>query len=172
MENGTQVPRQKRAYTRRDGPIHPIGPPRRNKHSHKRRARRMKRRTPHVLRTGLLVLENIDMRTKACKAYLRLVDGVTNDLGGKERLSEVEKALVHAFASATIRMYDQSAKFLLGENVDLSDHAAAVSSMVRVASRLGVERRPRDVLPLASYLSSQKDDAGVEDAEILEDASE
>jgi len=34
----------------------------------------------------------------------------------------------------------------LGQPIDLSQHAQAVSAMVRVASRLGLQKRARDVL--------------------------
>jgi hypothetical protein len=48
-------------------------------------------------------------------------------------------------------------RLLLGQEVDLSDHAAAVSDMVRVASRLDLRRRAKDIGPtLADYQEAQR----------------
>jgi hypothetical protein len=52
-------------------------------------------------------------------------------------------------------MNDLTARQLLGdEYVEFSELAAAISSMVRVAHRLGIQRRPREVTPLSSYLKN------------------
>jgi hypothetical protein len=47
-----------------------------------------------------------------------------------------------------------NARLLLGEKINISDHAAVVSALVRVASRLGLRRRSKDVTPsLGEYLT-------------------
>jgi hypothetical protein len=38
-----------------------------------------------------------------------------------------------------------NARLLLGQSIDVFEHAAAVSGMVRIASRLGLQRRTGDV---------------------------
>jgi hypothetical protein len=44
----------------------------------------------------------------------------------------------------------------MGEQIDLAEHAAAISSMVRVAARLGTTRRARDVTPtIDQYLRQE-----------------
>ncbi|MEJ0076852.1 MAG: hypothetical protein WDO17_15650 [Alphaproteobacteria bacterium] len=82
-----------------------------------------------------------------------IVTGIESDLGGKDQLSTVEVALIEAFAGATVHVHDLNARLLLGQKIDLSEHSAAISSLVRIASRIGTRRRPKDVTPsLAEYL--------------------
>lgn len=95
----------------------------------------------------------LDGRTNAAKEFDRLVVDVQADLGGRDQLSAIEVALVEAFAGATVTLNNLNTKLLLGEPIDLSKHAQAVSAMVRVASRLGISRRMRNVGPtLSDYL--------------------
>jgi hypothetical protein len=42
-------------------------------------------------------------------------------------------------------LHHLNTKLALGEEIDLGQHAQAVSAMVRVASRLGLQRRAKDV---------------------------
>ena len=67
------------------------------------------------------------------------------DLGGRDRLSTIERALVEAFAGAAITLQNLNTRLALGQEIDLSQHAQACSAMVRVASRLGLQRRAKDV---------------------------
>jgi hypothetical protein len=46
-----------------------------------------------------------------------------------------------------------NARLLLGEEIDIIAHSQAISTMVRVAARIGTQRVARDVTPsLAAYL--------------------
>jgi hypothetical protein len=57
-------------------------------------------------------------------------------------------------------MNDLNTRLLLGQQIDLGEHAAAISAMVRVASRIGVLRRARLVTPhLADYLEARATEA-------------
>jgi hypothetical protein len=101
----------------------------------------------------------LDGRSNAAKNFARIVSGIENDLGGRDQLSTVETALIEAFAGATIHVNELNALLLLGEAIDLADHAAAISAMVRVAARIGLRRRPRDVTPnLEEYLKQVADE--------------
>ena len=61
-------------------------------------------------------------------------------------------------------------RLLLGESIDLSQHAQAISAMVRVATRLGLQRRARDITPtLAEYLKSKYGAASADNALPAED---
>jgi hypothetical protein len=106
----------------------------------------------------LINVDNIDKRSDAYRKYRRIVSGITSDLGGEDRLTTMEHSLIQAYASAFVRMNDLTARQLLGdEYVEFNDLASAISSMVRVAHRLGIQRRPREVPPLSSYLNGQPD---------------
>src|SRR5262249_11715347 len=105
-----------------------------------------KKRGPHrATRPQLLTRDLIDGRTNAAKVFDRLVSNIETDLGWRDRLSAIELALVEAFAGAAVTLENLNTRLLLGEEIDLGQHAQAVSAMVRVASRLGLQRRARDV---------------------------
>jgi hypothetical protein len=66
--------------------------------------------------------------------------------------------LVEAFAGVSIHLGDLHARLLLGEKIDITEHATAVSTMVRIAQRVGVRRVPRDVTPsVKDYVASIND---------------
>jgi hypothetical protein len=110
-------------------------------------------------KTRLLTRDSLDGRTRARKQFDAIANGITSDLGGRDALSTVELALVEAFAGASIHVHDLNARLLLGQKIDLSEHAAAISSLVRIASRIGTRRRPRDVTPTVDqYIRSLEDD--------------
>ena len=100
-----------------------------------------KRRT----RPQMLTRDELDGRTNAAKLYDRIVAEVERDLAGPENLSAIERSLVQAFAGATITMHNLNTRLLLGEEIDFMQHCASVSAMVRVASRLGLQRRAKEV---------------------------
>lgn len=101
----------------------------------------------------LLSRDQLDGRTAAAKIFDRLVSDIEADLGGHAELSTIERALVEGFAGAALVLQHLNTRLALGQQIDLSEHAQAVSAMVRVASRLGLQRRSRDVTPtLSDYL--------------------
>src|SRR5262245_25433849 len=107
-----------------------------------------KRRKPHRrTRPQLLTRDQLDGRTNAAKVFDRLVVDIEGDLGGHDQLSTIERALVEAFAGACVTLQHLNTQLALGQTIDLAQHTQAVSAMVRVASRLGVSRRVRDVTP-------------------------
>lgn len=108
----------------------------------------------------LLTRRSLDSRSRAAKLFDQIFEGTASDMGGKENLSTVEVTLVEAFAGAAVRMHDLNAHLLLGQNIDLTEHAMAISSLVRIASRIGTRRRPRNVTPtLREYLEAEAETA-------------
>jgi hypothetical protein len=69
--------------------------------------------------------------------------------------------LVEAFAGAAVHVHDLNARLLLGEKVNILEHSTAISTLVRIASRLGTERVAREVVPtVKEYLDAANDPAG------------
>jgi hypothetical protein len=95
----------------------------------------------------LLTRDHLDGRTSAAKQFDAVAHAIAEDLGGEERLSAIQKYLVEAFAGVSIHLGDLHARLLLGEKIDITEHATAVSTMVRIAQRVGVHRLQRDVTP-------------------------
>jgi hypothetical protein len=111
---------------------------------------KLKRRPHRATRPQLLRRDKIDGRLGAAKLFDRLVTSIQADLGSRDQLSTIELALIEAFAGACVTLDNLNTRLLLGQEIDLSEHAQAVSAMVRVASRLGLQRRARDVSPTLS----------------------
>jgi hypothetical protein len=102
----------------------------------------------------LLSRDKLDRRTLAAKKFDAIATGIAADLGGKDRLTTVQRHLVEAFAGAAVHMHDLNARLLLGQQVDIISHSQVISTMVRIASRIGVHRVARDVTPdLQTYLT-------------------
>jgi hypothetical protein len=94
----------------------------------------------------LLTRQSLDGRTKARRQLDAIASGIAQDLGGEDRLSVVQKHLVEAFAGAALHVNDLNAKLLLGQDVDIVEHSQVISTLVRIASRIGIDRVPRDVI--------------------------
>ncbi|MGO9049922.1 MAG: hypothetical protein ACLPXW_08405 [Xanthobacteraceae bacterium] len=131
-----------------------------------------KPRNKKRVRPQLLIRADLDNRTNAAKFFDRLVVAVQNDLGGCDNLSAIERALIEAFCGATVTLNDLNAKLLLGQTIDIGQHTATVSAMVRVASRLGLQRRAREVGPsLQEYLTdlaAEKPAEGPDDEPVID----
>ena len=78
-------------------------------------------------------MPQLDGRTSAAKAFHRLVADIESDLGGSDRLSAIERTLVEGFAGTAVTLQHLNTQLALGQPIDLSQHAQAVSAMVRVA---------------------------------------
>ena len=128
-----------------------------------------RRRLHKTTRPQLLTRDALDGRTSAAKIFDRIVADIHADLGGRDQLSAIELALVEAFAGAAVTLDNLNTRLLLGEPINLSEHAQAVSAMVRVASRLGLQRRQRDVTPSLRELLQAEADAEA-DAEVAGEA--
>jgi hypothetical protein len=103
-----------------------------------------KKRKHVAVKPQLLTRSRIDRRSNAAKVFDRLVSDIEADLGGAEQLSAIERTLVEALAGSYVTLDNLNTRLLLGQEIDLSEHAQAVSAMVRVASRLGLRRRAKD----------------------------
>jgi len=150
------------AFPRASRPCHQVPrTPHRSKVSHQDTARlpscspesQAKRHRQHkATRPQLLTRAELDGRTNAAKAFDRLVRDIEVDLGGPDQLSTIERALVEAFAGAAVTLQHLNTRLALGQEIDLGQYAQVVSAMVRVASRLGLRRRARDLTPSLSDL--------------------
>jgi hypothetical protein len=105
------------------------------------------RRRHRAVKPQLLTRGTLDKRSNAFKLFNRLAADIEADLGGRNPLNTIELTLIEAYVGATVTLQHLNTQLALGQPIDLSQHAQAVSAMVRVASRLGLQRRARDVGP-------------------------
>ena len=79
-----------------------------------------------------------DYRRAALTRYDRIVSGLVTALGSD--LTIEQRVLIEAFAGIALKVKDANARLLVGENVNLTEHAAAVATLVQLAHSIGVVR--------------------------------
>jgi hypothetical protein len=105
----------------------------------------------------------VDKVSGAGKFFDKLTRDVERDLGGRDRLSRIERELVAAFSGAATTLRYLTHQILLGETeeVDLTGYATMASTMLRIGSRLGLRRFQKDVTPsLAEILAEAEQEDG------------
>src|SRR5262249_7563748 len=85
---------------------------------------------------------HLDGRSSAAKEFDRLAAEIQTDLG-RDCLSAIEFALIEAFCGSAVLLNALNARILLGQGIAPAEHAALLSSMVPVDSRLGLHRQTR-----------------------------
>jgi hypothetical protein len=115
----------------------------------------------------LLTREHLDGRSTAAHTFNRIIANVTSDLGGQEMLTEIEKHLVVSFAGAALLQSHQVAKLLSGEEIDVDEYSSVTTAMIRSATRLGTQRRQKQVNTpdLQTYLRHKRSSEEIIDAE-------
>ena len=102
----------------------------------------------------------IDRTGGAARFFDRMVREIESDLGGRRHLTRIQGELIRAFAGAATTLQYLNVQVALGETseIALSDYATIASTMLRIGSRLGLQRVPRDVTPsLSEYLTTVKE---------------
>lgn len=108
------------------------------------------------LTNGKDILPGIDGRSVVARRYHDLVAQLVADAGGAERLSEVRAQLIRRFAALAVQAEAMEAQLASGQPIDLGEHALVSSTLVRISTRLGIERRAREITPrLQDYLANR-----------------
>ena len=117
------------------------------------------RRTPRRTnddRVGLLrsrvtnhkdLLPNLDGRSSSARRFRDLVAAFISDSAGIENVSEIRLNLIRRLAATVVAAETMEARMIDGEDVDIATLCQLASTTVRISSRLGLERRSRDVTP-------------------------
>lgn len=103
----------------------------------------------------LLTREHLDGRTRAHKQFDAIANAIARDIG-EDQLSTIQRHLVEAFAGVALHVHDLNARLLLGLNVDAFEHSQAISTLVRVASRLPIARVPKQIQSVESDLKQRR----------------
>jgi hypothetical protein len=106
-------------------------------------------------RSGWLSLNDIDRRCKAAQDAEEARSAITSDLGGEDQLSALEKALVEHASMNTAMLRHLHVSWLKGEPAPIGEVVSLQNVFNRVAQQLGVQRRPKDIMTIDTYLSGQ-----------------
>jgi hypothetical protein len=101
----------------------------------------------------LRTLDTLDGRTGAAKRARQIVADIRSDLGGDPSSAQRELTQRAGILGALIADYE--ARYLSGQAVDQAAWFSAVGLQHRVLVTLGLERKPRNVTDLSSYLASK-----------------
>jgi hypothetical protein len=89
----------------------------------------------------------LEQATGAARFFDKMVREIETDLGGRRQLSRIQGELIRAFAGAATTLQYLNVQVALGETgeIDLNGYATIASTMLRIGTRLGLQRTPRDV---------------------------
>ena len=105
------------------------------------------------LSNGRELLPDVDGRSVVARRYRDVLGALVSDQGGAEHLSEARLQLIRRFCAASVLAEQMEARPARGEQINIQEYSLLVSTIVRVAQRIGIDRVPRDVAPsLAEYL--------------------
>lgn len=93
----------------------------------------------------LRILPSIDGRGMIARKYRDLCLAIIQDQGGPERCTEVRLQLIRRFAAAGVLAEALEAAMADGDQIDIGQHALLTSSLVRLASRLGLDRKAKTI---------------------------
>ncbi len=122
-----------------------------------------KRRGKSRVTNGADILPHVDGRSLLARRYRDIASAVTSDQGGADHLSEARLQLIRRFAAACVLAEDLESRLARGEKIDIAQHALLVSSLVRVARQIGVNRVAKNITPsLDEYLRDKANGNAVE----------
>ena len=100
-----------------------------------------------------LVLPGVDQRSAIARRFRDVMCSVVSDAGGVERLSEARLQLIRRFCALVVQAEAMESAFADGAAFDFDAHARISSTLVRLASRIGLKRAAKDVVPsLSEYM--------------------
>jgi hypothetical protein len=91
------------------------------------------------------LLPGLDGRSSAARRFRDLVSAFVTDMGGLDQCSEIKLGLLRRLAATTVQAEFLEARMVNGKPVDVATLCQLASTVVRLSSRLGLERVPRDV---------------------------
>jgi hypothetical protein len=91
------------------------------------------------------LLPDLDGRSSAARRFRDLVNAFVADQGGLDNCSEVKLGLLRRLAATTVCSELVEARLVNGAPINVSELCALASTSLRLSSRLGLERVPKDV---------------------------
>jgi hypothetical protein len=96
---------------------------------------------------GAELLPDVDGRSIIARRYRDIMSAIVVDQGGADQISETRLQLIRRFSAAAVLAEQMESRLANGEQIDVSEHALLVSSLVRIARLIGIDRVPVDISP-------------------------
>ena len=102
-------------------------------------------------------LPGADQRSAPARRYRDLMSEAIADAGGIGQCSQAKLQLIRRLAALSVQLEALEARLADGEALDIAEYTALTSTLVRVVSRLGINRVARDVtsVSLNQYLNGR-----------------
>jgi hypothetical protein len=121
-----------------------------------------------AITNGTFVLPGLDGRSALARRFRDITDQVIVDQGGAELCSEARTQLIRRFSACCVMAEQMEAELATGKNIRIDLHTQLTNALVKVAARIGIDRRSRNITPrLQDYLADQTADENNEE-EVIE----
>jgi hypothetical protein len=101
----------------------------------------------------------LDARSKIARRFRDICSAIYSDQGGEEHASEMRLQLIRRFSAACCMVEAMEARMAAGEKIRIDEHALLSNTLVKIAARIGIDRRSRNVTPtLRDYLDQVAED--------------
>jgi hypothetical protein len=104
---------------------------------------------------GRQFLEGIDGRTAKARRARDVFHEIARDRGGADRLSQVQQQLVRRFSGLSAMAEGIETDWCNDKAIDLAAYTLIASTLVRLASRIGLGRHAKQIPVLADYLQAK-----------------
>ncbi len=105
---------------------------------------------------GQDVLPGVDNRSMIARRFFDIQTALVIDLGGANQISEARLQLIRRFAASACLAEAMEAKRANGEDINITEHGLLCSTMVRVANKIGINRIPKTVTDLDTFLEARE----------------
>jgi hypothetical protein len=109
---------------------------------------------------GKDLLPNVDGRSIIARRFRDISNAILADQAGIDQCSEARLQLIRRFAACAVIAEQMEAALARGEPINIAEHSQLSSTLTRLASRIGIERRSRNVTPTLSDYLRTKHEAG------------
>ncbi len=105
------------------------------------------------LANGSKLLPMTDGRSATARRFRDLVEAITADLGGRDRLSEGQRQLIRRASMLSAEAERLEAMAVRGEPFDSESYGMLTDRLGRALQRIGLRRVAREVPSLEQYLA-------------------
>jgi hypothetical protein len=104
---------------------------------------------------GRDILPGVDGRSLIARRYRDISFAIFQDAGGVEQCSEARQQLIRRFAACSVIAEQMESELANGKPINIAEHSQLSSTLTRLASRIGIDRRAHDITPpsVESYLA-------------------
>lgn len=104
-------------------------------------------------------LESLDGRLAVAQVMRERYRAFTDDLGGADHLSYPQRSLVERALWLEYWLAQQEDQLARGKEFDVARWTQAANSLQGILTKLGLERKARDVPSLSEYLANREANA-------------